>query len=91
MGDLFYQVSYNAIYSYKMIALNTVYGWNLTPKHAQKGYWTIENQRKFFDNLAHSLNVKTQEDWKNVKLQTVIDNGGSFIFSKYNGVLARGS
>jgi hypothetical protein len=62
-----------------------------TSDRKPKGYWNDKsNQRKFFDQLALKLNVKKPEDWFSVRLQTVLDNGGSFVKTYYNQSLVHG-
>ena len=37
---------------------------SVTPKN----YWSnIENQRKYFDWLSNKMNIKSNEDWYNIK------------------------
>jgi hypothetical protein len=75
-------------------ALNAVYPHlDLNRPHIKPaGYWTDKaNQKKFFDQLAQTLNIKRPEDWYFVTLRTVTEHGGSFINSHYNGSLIRGT
>ncbi len=63
----------------------------IAPSRKSHGYWKSKsNQRKFFDELAVSLNIQKKEDWDTVKLDTVIKRGGSFVFNHYSGSLSRG-
>jgi hypothetical protein len=71
----------------------------LYPEHQQawkdykpSGYWRdIANQRAFLDQLARKLNVQKPEDWYNVMVKQVIQNGGSFVQYYYNGSLRKGT
>jgi hypothetical protein len=51
----------------------------------------IPTQRAFFDRLVNQLKIQNPEDWYSVKPQTVIDLGGSFVQSEYNGSLLKGN
>jgi hypothetical protein len=74
-------------------ALNNVYpeyDWPLerirpiTPRGS--GYWSDKaNQRAFFDEIARSLNFKKPEDWYSVTADIILQRGGSFIKTYYNG------
>jgi hypothetical protein len=58
-----------------------------THKH---GYWKDKhNQKKFFDQLAIKLNIKTKDDWNNVTEEMVLKEGGYF-FRRYYDSLQRG-
>jgi hypothetical protein len=74
------------------IALRAVYpehDWKLNRKPS--GYWSdIKSQRTFFDQLALQLHITKPEDWNSVGVNTVLNKGGSFITSYYNGSLAQG-
>jgi hypothetical protein len=62
-------------------------------QHKPSGYWNdIENQRKFFEEIAPALNIKKPEDWYSVNVDTVMKMGGSFVNSPthYKGSLIRG-
>ena len=49
-----------------------------------KNYWlNIENQRKYFNWLSNKLNIKSNEDWYNVKLSDIENNGGSSLLKNY--------
>jgi hypothetical protein len=51
-------------------------------------YWKDkQNQRKFFDQLATSLKI---QDWTTVSLNTILENGGYFVNSFYNGSVSKG-
>jgi hypothetical protein len=73
--------------------LNAVYpehSWTL-PTKKPTGHWTYkDNQKDFFDQLGHSLNIKQLDDWYKVNVKTVVEKGGSFINQYYNGSLIRG-
>jgi hypothetical protein len=52
------------------------------------GYWSdLENQRKFFDNLETKLNIKQPEDWYKIPTQTIVKEGGGFVFHRYGSVV----
>jgi hypothetical protein len=51
----------------------------------------VKSQREFFDNLAVQLGVKNHEDWATVAVKNVVDNGGYFVNSHYNGSLIQGT
>jgi hypothetical protein len=54
-------------------------------------YWNnVQNQRRFLDDLAVKLNIKSPEDWYSVKVETVVKLGGTFITRHYDGSLVRG-
>ena len=37
-----------------------------------KNYWSnIENQRKYFHWLSNKLNIKSNEDWYNIKIEQI--------------------
>jgi hypothetical protein len=55
-------------------------------------YWSnVNNQRKFFDEVASKLNIQKPEDWYRVTGKTVIKFGGHFIKRFYNGSLVSGT
>jgi hypothetical protein len=57
-----------------------------------KDYWNnVQNQRKFFDEVGNSLNIKSIEEWKTVKLSTISKYGGDFVHSLYKGSLLKGT
>jgi hypothetical protein len=57
----------------------------------EKGHWDINsNQRKFFDGLASLLNIRKPQDWEHITTKLVLESGGSFVNSHYNGSLQRG-
>ena len=58
---------------------------NRTPKN----YWlNIENQRKYFNWLSNQLNIKSNEDWYNIKLEQINSfYGSSLIQNYYDGSL----
>jgi hypothetical protein len=52
--------------------------------HVLRGYWEIEdNQRNYLDTLGQKLGFKKMEDWYNISKNPIIQNGGSWILSKY--------
>ena len=54
-----------------------------------KNYWlNIENQRKYFDWLSNKLNIKSMEDWYNIRIEEVDSiYGATLINTHYNGLL----
>jgi hypothetical protein len=62
-------------------------------RHSRKpvGYWNnVAHQREFFQKLEAKWNIKSQNDWYQVKLTNVLKEGGYFINSIYNGSLLQG-
>jgi hypothetical protein len=56
------------------------------------GHWkNIDNQRKFFDDLATKLDIRTPEDWSRVSKETFLQHGGSFVYTHYKGSFQRGT
>ena len=43
----------------------------------------IQNQRKFFDEVARICNIQQTSDWSNVTYKRVVELGGGTILSKY--------
>ena len=64
---------YNDSLQYALESIYPNYEWipwkfNQTPKN----YWlNIENQRKYFNWLSNQLNIKSNEDWYNIKLEKI--------------------
>jgi hypothetical protein len=55
------------------------------------GYWKdVKNQRTFFDQLATKLEVTTPEDWLAVPKKVLLEEGGRFVYTQYNGSLLQG-
>ena len=49
-----------------------------------KNYWSnIENQRKYFSWLSNKLNIKSNEDWYNIKLEQLYSLFGSTLMKDY--------
>jgi hypothetical protein len=56
------------------------------------GYWKdLQNQKKFFDQLAIKWNIQKPEDWHKVTYKMVVKEGGSFVSDYYNGSLTQGN
>ena len=56
------------------------------------GYWThLSNQRKFFDELAIKWKINSPHDWKSVRVKSIIQEGGYFLYNQYKGNLVRGT
>jgi hypothetical protein len=61
-------------------------------QHRGHGYWqSIQNQRSFFDALAVKLDIKSPEEWMKVSVTSVIESGGYFLNTYYDGSLVKGS
>jgi hypothetical protein len=59
-------------------------------KQVPNGHWSsIQNQRDFFDKLAIKLNITNPENWYNVTVNDIVQNGGSGILKRYNSSLIR--
>ena len=74
----------NSIY----LALKSIYpNYEWIPwkfQRIQKNYWlNIENQRKYFSWLSNKFNIKSNEDWYNIKLSDIENNGGSSLLNNY--------
>ncbi len=55
------------------------------------GYWNnLDNQRRFFDDLAKQLKIQHPQDWYNITIETVLNSGGGFVNRYYSGSLTRG-
>jgi hypothetical protein len=50
----------------------------------------MKNQRKFFDQLAMTLNIRKPEDWYSVTTKTIFQHGGTFIKSHYDSSVVKG-
>jgi hypothetical protein len=63
---------------------------HLQNNRKKRGYWKNEdNHRLYFDWLFKRLNLHSMDDWYSVKLQTVMEHGGSgFMGSYYHKSLA---
>jgi hypothetical protein len=60
-------------------------------EHKPNGYWRdINNQRLFFEKLAHKLNIQNPADWLKVPRKTILAGGGSFIHRYYNSSITQG-
>jgi len=51
--------------------------------------WTIENQRKFFDQIALEKKIQTLEGWYDISSSFIQQRGGASILVKYNGSLIK--
>jgi hypothetical protein len=57
-----------------------------------QGYWKdMANQRLFFDQLAHKLNIQKPEDWAAVSSKTILDEGGAFVNRYYKSSVVNGT
>jgi hypothetical protein len=60
-------------------------------KKPARGHWkSITNQRAFMDQLAIKLDIKKPEDWYKVTTRMVVNEGGGFVISYYNGSVKQG-
>ena len=54
-------------------------------KSSNKYFKSLVNQRSFMDNLFKKLQLKSLDDWEEVSLQVIKENGGkSLVTSQYN-------
>jgi hypothetical protein len=50
----------------------------------QSGYWdSTESQRKFLDELHSTLGFKYPQDWYNITVKQIQENGGHSLLRKY--------
>src|SRR4051812_9121245 len=73
-------------------ASQAAYNLDLSDGHsvAHRNYWKdIKNQRKFLEKLGAQLKIRTLDDWNQIKIKDVIDNGGSGLLSHYGGSLQK--
>ena len=72
------------------VALRTIYPdhtWT-NASHKSFGYWKdLNNQRKFFDDLAVKLHITKPEDWYSVSTKTLLEHDGSFIKTYYGSLI----
>ena len=62
--------------------------WGFNAVH--RGYWTLQNQRLFFDDLGKKISVQRWEDWYQLKTKDVEEHGGSgFLNFQYQGSTIR--
>ena len=51
-----------------------------------KGYWEDkQNQLKYMNWLANEIKIKTMEDWYNVNVKQILNNGGGGLLTLYGG------
>jgi hypothetical protein len=48
-------------------------------------------QKKFFDQLATKWNIQQPEDWHKVTKDMILNEGGTFLSTYYNGSVQRGN
>ncbi len=46
-------------------------------------HWNEETGRKFLDDLATKLNIRSPRDWYRVSVSTLRQHGGSRLYDKY--------
>ena len=77
----------NLYNSDKYLMFSTIYSdhqWSFNIKKS-RNYWSlIEHQLTFINNLYYKLNLSSIDDWKNVKMNTIINNGGKGLLSYYS-------
>ena len=84
--DIINQGGRGLLRKYKMSVkklLNTLYP-ELKNISANNYWHSIENQRKFMDDLYEKLNLQTPLDWKNIKRSQISYHGGYSLINKYN-------
>jgi hypothetical protein len=59
-------------------------------KSIHNNWKDVHNQRTFFDQLAVKLNIKNPQDWFNVTLRTIQNEGAYFVTRYYNSSLIQG-
>jgi hypothetical protein len=70
-----------------LMAIYPEYNWDPGNfKKSPKNYWKDANhQRKFFDSIAESLDIKSPEQWVRISQAEVKQRGGSTIIGRYYG------
>lgn len=62
--------------------------WFSNIPHFPRSHWTsLENRKKFLDELAVKLNIKNPSDWGKVKTHRIVELGGSSVLKHHNGSL----
>lgn len=60
----------------------------LSRPQVPKSHWqSMENRRKFFDEVAINLNIKNASDWGKVTIRQFCKFGGAGILNYYNNSL----
>ena len=60
------------------------YPWDLKElEKNRKLFFSIENQRKFVDNLFKKLNLNSFDDWINISNEIIIQNGGGEFIKEF--------
>ena len=66
------------------------YPWNFISSRKRKEYFQNEiNQRKFMDKLFIKFNLKSLEDWLNIPLKKIAQNGGKQLILLYENNLIK--
>lgn len=56
---------------------------------AKQHHWaSLEEQRRFLDQVAEKYHVRTADDWAKVGTKEICDMGGSGLLSRYSGIFA---
>ncbi len=72
-------------------ALRYVYPDYVYTQRTRSRWKSVENQRAFFDHLAHQLNIRKPEDWHRVTARHVLQYGGaSLLKNYYNNSIIKG-
>ena len=75
-----------------LLSIYPNYPWNFhsPDKFNSYSYFkSIENQRKFMENLFIKLKLNSLDDWKSISKSKIIEHGGKSLILHYNGDLPR--
>ncbi len=70
-----------------LMAVYPEYPWSVTRFKAQlsSGYWShIKNQRAFVDGIAKKLGIKEQQDWCQITVKYLQQQGAYGLLKRYN-------
>eukprot|EP01027_Heterolobosea_sp_BB2_P000282 GEZU01000413.1.p1 GENE.GEZU01000413.1~~GEZU01000413.1.p1 ORF type:complete len:468 (+),score=89.89 GEZU01000413.1:405-1808(+) len=74
-------------------ALQTIYpehSWHISSfATVPRGYWSLQNQRQFFDGIAKRLKINTLDDWYNVTHAQVLELGAGSVLRYHDNSLMR--
>ncbi len=60
---------------------------NRMPRH----YWPIpENQQQFMRSIASKYNIATQDDWKKITSEVILQEGGASLLTMHGGSITKG-
>ena len=75
---------YNNSLQHALKSIYPNYEWIPWKFQTSKNFWSnIENQRKYFNWLSNQLNIKSNEDWYNIKIEQIISLYSSSLLNKY--------